>query len=348
MEKERWVTTWSYAQRRTSFTRWENQNSFRIDIPNNLFGYAVKLKFSNWYGIRNVGIRQVFVSLEGHAYPVCVDGKPEFYVTPEQDIYSDPVFLEIMPGRSIEINVTFADALRPESGNTFQSGIAMIFQSILLAVHYKPDVAAFFGDSITHRQKWSGPLINKWYQKYPGKVAAFEVAVDGSRLLNDSPRSEDETLGYRAARRFRHDILENPGINYVIFALGLNDLVMEAEGEQVLTLESYKKAVEEIVDMAHKNGIRVIGLTITPMLMNELYTSERNRLRKRINQWILQDSPFDAAVDAATAVANNQDTALKEEYQDMDGVHINGAGGRAIAEVLERAEIFNRMYGEGM
>ena len=348
MNNERWITTWSYAQRRTSFTRWENQNSFRIDIPNNLSGYAIKLKFSNWYGIRSVGIRQVSVCLDGYTYPVCVDGKSEFSVTPEQDIYSEPVFLEIMPGRHMQISVTFTDALRPESGNTFKSGIAVILQSVLLAVYHEADVVAFFGDSITHRQKWSGPLINKWYEKYPGKLAAFEVAVDGSRLLNDSPRSEDETLGFRAVRRFRHDILENPGINYVVFALGLNDLVMEEAGEQILTLESYKKAVGEIVHMAHMNGIKVIGLTITPRLMNELYTNQRNQLRKRINQWILQDAPFDAAVDAAAVVANSQDTVLKEEYQDMDGVHINGAAGRAIAEVLEKAEIFTGIYEEGM
>ena len=107
MNNERWITTWSYAQRRTSFTRWENQNSFRIDIPNNLSGYAIKLKFSNWYGIRSVGIRQVSVCLDGYTYPVCVDGKSEFSVTPEQDIYSEPVFLEKFPVMQQPIHCLF-------------------------------------------------------------------------------------------------------------------------------------------------------------------------------------------------------------------------------------------------
>ncbi|MBD5545748.1 MAG: hypothetical protein HDR01_16285 [Lachnospiraceae bacterium] len=339
MKDEMWITTWSYAQRRTSFTRWENQDSFQIDIPNNIWGHAIKLKFSNWYGTRSIGIKEVNFSLKGHTYSVFVKEQQEFQVMPTRDIYSDTVFVELVPGDIIRISVTFVNQLRPESGNTFQNGIAMIFQSVLVATSNKADVIAFFGDSITHRQKWSKPLIHNWYAKYPGRLAAFEVAVDGSRLLNDSPKADDETLGFRAAKRFQHDILENTGINYVVFALGLNDLAIE-EGKHELTLESYANAVEEIVKAAHKKDIKVIGLTITPRQINEFYTSEKNHLRKAINQWILQNSPFDAAVDIAALVTNENDTALKTEYSDIDGVHISQEAGRVIAEALEKERIF--------
>ncbi len=334
-----WVTGWSYAQRRTSFTRWENQNSFEIEIPNNISGYGIKLKFSNWYGTRSVGIKKSDISLRGYKHPIFVDKKREFYLTPEKDIYSEPVFLDIVPGESVKINVTFTDKLRPESGNTFQEGIAMILQSVLIAVDDKIDVIAFFGDSITHRQKWTKPLIRKWYEKYPGKLAAFEVSVDGSRLLNDSPAKEDETLGFRADRRFQHDILENAGINYTVFALGLNDLSMEEEGENVLTLETYRKEVKKIVGTAHSKGIKIVGLTITPRLIDEFYTNERNQLRKEINQWILNEAPFDMVADVASAISNESDTALKPEYQDIDGIHINEKAGKVIAGILDKVEI---------
>lgn len=339
MGNEIWVTAWSYAQRRTSFTRWENQNSFEIEIPNNISGYGIKLKFSNWYGTRIVGIRKTDISLQGYRHPIFVNGKQEFYLTPAEDIYSEPVFLDIVPGETVKINVTFTDELRPESGNTFQDGIAMILQSVLIAVNDKVDIIAFFGDSIIHRQKWTKPLIRKWYEEYPGKLAAFEVSVDGSRLLNDSPIREDETLGFRAVKRFLHDILENPGINYVVFSLGLNDLSMEQEGENALTLETYKQEVKKIVDIAHGRKIKMIGLTITPRLIDGFYTNERNSLRREINRWILNEAPFDMAVDVAAVVSNESDTALKTEYQDIDGIHINEKAGNVIAGILEKAGI---------
>lgn len=291
MGNEMWVTAWSYAQRRTSFTRWENQDSFEIEIPNNISGYGIKLKFSNWYGTRSVGIKCTDIYLGGHKYPIFVNESREFSLTPKEDTYSEPVFLDIVAGESIKISVVFINKDRPESGNTFQNGISMVLQSVLIAATDKVDVIAFFGDSIAHRERWTKPLIEKWYRRYPGKLAAFEISVDGSRLLNDSPAKEDQTLGFRAVKRFQHDVLENAGINYLVFALGLNDLSMEEKGENVLTLETYKKEVQEIVNAAHTKGIKIVGLTITPRVRDKFYTDEKNCLRREINQWILYEAP---------------------------------------------------------
>jgi lysophospholipase L1-like esterase len=338
MRSERWITIWSYAQRRTSFTKWENQNSFKLEIPNNVAGYGIKLKFSNWYGTRTVGVRSVKICLREQEYLVKVNFQQEFSVSPDRDVFSDVIFLDIAPKDILKVKVIFVDQLRPESGNTFQNGIAMILQSVLLVTNEKVNVVAFFGDSITHGQKWTKPLVEEWYKRYSGKLAAFEVAVGGSRLLSDSPVKEDETLGFRAITRFKHDIIENEGINYVVFALGLNDLSME-EGE-LLTLESYQKEVLKLIDLAHEREIKMIALTITPRIESEYYTLKKNDLRKEINQWILNDAPFDLAVDIASSVANEDDTALKKEYRDIDGIHINEAAGKVIADLLKNTQIF--------
>lgn len=337
---ELWLTAWSYAQRRTSFTRWENQDSFEIKIHNNIWGFAAKLKFSNWYGSRSVGIKKVTLSQKGNIYQVKVRGKANFYLTPTEDIYSDPIYFDIAIGQPITIKVIFVEKLRPESGNTFPNGIAMALQSVLVASYQKCNVAAFFGDSIMHRGKWVQPLIEKWYVKYPGSLAAFEVSVDGSRLLNDSPSKEDGTLGFRAVKRFQHDILENPGINYVLFSLGFNDLAIQEKGERILTVESYRNEVMKIITLSHMNEIKIIGLTVTPRRINESYTIEKNHLRKEINRWILQDAPFDLAVDIDNIISNEENTALKNGYGEADGVHINEKAGMAIAEALDEAKIF--------
>ncbi len=336
MEDGGWVTAWSYAQRRTSFTRWENQESFTVKITNNISGHGVKLKFSNWYGSRRARIKSVSIALGRQEYGIFVGGRREFYVSPQEDIYSDPIALPITTC-IVRIHVTFLDSRRPESGNTFQNGIAMVLQSFLVAADSKADVVAFFGDSITHRQKWTEPLTELWHKERPGGLAAFEVSIDGSRLLNGSPAKEDETLGFVAAKRFGHDVLGNAGINYVVFALGLNDLSIEETGEQVLSLETYQQATRFIVGEAHRKGIRIAGLTITPRRADGCYTSRKNYLRKEINCWIMQDAPFDLAVDVAAVVEDSTGTALREGYQEPDGVHINRAAGKAIAGAIAEA-----------
>ena len=81
------------------------------------------------------------------------------------------------------------------------------------------------------------------------------------------------------------------------------------------------------------------SLTITPRLIDEFYTNERNQLRKEINQWILNEAPFDMVADVASAISNESDTALKPEYQDIDGIHINEKAGKVIAGILDKVEI---------
>lgn len=52
------------------------------------------------------------------------------------------------------------------------------------------------------------------------------------------------------------------------------------------------------------------------------------------------------AVDIASAVANESDTALRKEYQDIDGIHINEKAGQIIAKLLDQAGMLEKMKGK--
>ncbi len=342
-----WKTGWSYAQRGTNFTYWE-QTGFTYTFYNNLRGMACRLKYSNWYGMLPCEVASVKLYLRGQEHVLHQNGREGFLVTPDREIYSDILEAGIMPGQ-VTVEMEFASSRRPESGNTFRPGVAMIMQSFEV---YCEDisatdicVAALFGDSITHWGNWTGPLIAGMYAKYSGNLSIFEVAVNGARLLNGSPADQMNGLGYSGITRFEHDVLGQKGISCCTFALGLNDLaITEEAGDVPLTFDTYVSCVMEIIRKAHEKNVRIIGLTICPRAIEGAYTEAKNVLRRQINRWIMEDAPFDDSIDVAALVANETDTGLKAEYDCGDGVHINEAAGERIAAAFT-AEMFHNSTG---
>lgn len=329
-----WKTSWSYAQRGTDFTFWE-QRSFTYTFRNNLYGVGCRLKYSNWYGKTACEVSSVRLVLDEKIYVIQKDGKAAFFVSHEADCYSDVLYLAIKPCE-VKVEMEFASSKRPESGNTFRPGIVMILQSFEVLCEGQVHVAALFGDSITHWGNWSKPLTDRMYRLYPGKLAVFEVAINGSRLLNHSPEKQFCCLGYNGRLRFEHDVLELEGISECVFAMGLNDLTLpEEEGNLPLTLETYTTCVSELIQKAHEKGVRIIGLTICPRAIDQEYTEARNELRKQINHWIMKQAPFDRSIDVAKLVANETDTELAGRFDSGDGVHINETAGETIAKAFE-------------
>lgn len=335
-----WKTSWSYAQRGTNFTFWE-QASFAYTFRNNLYGTRCRLKYSNWYGSTVCDVASVRLTLGEKIYIMRKDGKAAFLVSNETDCYSDVLCAQIKPCE-VKVEMEFVSSKRPESGNTFRPGIVMILQSFEVLCEEQVTVAALFGDSITHWGNWSKPLIDRMYGLYPGKLAVFEVAVNGSRLLNGSPCSQLNCLGYDGRLRFEHDVLGLEGISACVFAMGLNDLALqEEEGNLPLTFETYTACVIELIRKAHERDVKVIGLTICPRAIDQEYTETRNELRKRINAWIMKQAPFDRCIDVARLVTNETDTALAGKFDCGDGVHINEAAGEEIAGAFENNIFFD-------
>lgn len=339
-----WKTAWSYAQRGTNFTYWE-QKEFTYTFYNNLRGMACRLKYSNWYGTLPCEVASVKLYLQGREYVLYRNGKEGFQAPPDHDIYSDVLEVGIMPGK-VTVEMEFSSR-RPESGNTFRPGVVMILQSFEVYCGERTDrdigVTALFGDSITHWGNWANPLIAKMYGDYPGELSIFEVGVNGSRLLNGSPADQMNGLGYNGLTRFAHDVLGQEGISCCIFALGLNDLgTAEEVGDVPLTFGTYVSCATEIIRQAHERKVRIIGLTICPRGIGGAYTEAKNALRRQINEWILKEAPFDGSIDVAALVADETDTALKAEYDCGDGVHINETAGERIAAAFT-VDMFRRM-----
>jgi lysophospholipase L1-like esterase len=175
-------------------------------------------------------------------------------------------------------------------------------------------------------------------------------------LLYDSPQEASSPfgplLGQAGLTRFERDVLEQPGVKYVLVCLGVNDILFPAypftPASEIVKPENIVTGYRQLIARAHKKGIRVIGTTIPPFegstfvafgLNLTLYTPEREKTRQAVNEWIRHSGQFDAAVDFDEAVRDPARPAqLLPAYAAADRLHVkddgNVAQGNAIPLTL--------------
>jgi lysophospholipase L1-like esterase len=213
------------------------------------------------------------------------------------------------------------------------------------------------GDGSTRdaNRRWPDVLAER-LQKGSGGKAEFGVlneGIIGNRLLFDSPQQAGSPfggiLGEAGVKRFERDVLDQPGVKYVLICLGVNDILFPAypftPTSEVITSEEIFAAYRQLIAGAHRKHVRVIGTTIPPFegatfvgsgLNLSLYSPEREKTREAVNQWILHSGKFDGVVDFDAAVRDPaRPTQLLPAYAAADHLHVNDQGnvaqGNAIA-----------------
>jgi lysophospholipase L1-like esterase len=206
-----------------------------------------------------------------------------------------------------------------------------------------PSVAVLLGDSLTDgrgsttdgNDRWPDLLLDRLHQRegLPG-VGIVNQAAGGNRLLRDG-------LGVAALSRLRRDVLDCAGAAWLVVFEGVNDIgtteatprAQERVGDELLA------GYREIIERAHRAGIRVYGATITPFGGHQYDDPAglRDRTRKRVNAWI-RAGHFDAVLDFDEAVREAADhRRVRPTLHDGDGLHLNPAGYRALAGAVPAA-----------
>lgn len=121
---------------------------------------------------------------------------------------------------------------------------------------------------------------------------------------------------------------------------GVNDIgTAEATpAAQKETADRLIAAYEQIIVRAHAQGIRVYGGTLTPFGGNDMYDDEnghREGARQTVNRWIRTSRRFDGVIDLDRAARDPADPRrLHPAYDTGDGLHLNPAGYKALADVV--------------
>jgi len=223
-----------------------------------------------------------------------------------------------------------------------------------LDVEASPGAGAIvaFGSSLTDGDGTTADTNGRWpdvlaarLQKSAGGKAEFGVlneGIIGNRLLQDSPKGADNPfgagLGEAGLARFERDVLAQAGVRYVIVGLGINDILFPAfpftPPSEKVSAEDIISGYRQLIARGHRKGVRVIGTTNPPFekssfegLVVAFYTSERETVRQKVNDWIRSSGEFDGVVDLDGVLRDpSHPTQLLPEYDSGDHLHPNNAG----------------------
>jgi lysophospholipase L1-like esterase len=167
--------------------------------------------------------------------------------------------------------------------------------------------------------------------KATGNVAVINEGISGNRVLSDG-------AGISALARFDRDVLAQPGVQWVVFMEGINDIGLgaKATGPDAITADALIAAHKQIIERAHMRGIKVIGATLTPFAGAAYYSDEGEAIRSALNLWIRNGKAYDAVIDFDAATRDPENPSqIRPAYNIRDHLHPNDAGYKAMADAFD-------------
>lgn len=305
-------------------------------------------------------------------------------------VVSDPVDLEVPPLSDLAVSLYFPRAVEATTSHilamqtsyvSLETGdsCAAVKFPIGRKLHSWPflagvDVATSsggmaivaFGSSLTDgdgstmdaNMRWPNVLAERLQKKGGAlkNVGVLNEGLIGNRLLSDSPQQAGSpfgaALGQSGLSRFERDVLDQAGVEYVIVALGINDIAMPGTitpTSEAVSAESMISGYRQLIMQAHRKGIRIIGSTNPPFenafLKNSsyrFYTSQKEIVRQKVNKWIRTSGEFDGVIDFDKVVRDpSHPSRLFPNYDSGDHFHPNDAGYAASAAAVPLA-LFDR------
>jgi lysophospholipase L1-like esterase len=171
------------------------------------------------------------------------------------------------------------------------------------------------------------------------QIAVINSGIAGNRLLNDEG---DPFIGQSLLNRFDRDVLDKPGVRWVLILSGGNDItaagVLKTAKDNV-SAEQIIDGYRQLIARAHARGIKVWGATFTPRGGSDGFfalSPENLAKRETVIAWIRTSGAFDAVIDfeAATRDPAHPDRLLPA-YDSGGHIHLNDAGYGAMAVAID-------------
>ena len=367
-----WATIWHQAMTRSFLNGkafgWNKTVVFPFPAPAS--GTQLRLRFSNRFGTAPYEIGAVRIFAAGKSCPVTLSGQKRFSIPTGGVTYSDPCELSVQRGEAVELRLHYTNAVHDSNmieeytnllpGNQTEKHAdeplrRPLLAKLLGAYNAIPAVEAVelltaepvkaivaFGDSITAMSRWTKPLAARLAQAYPGEYALLNSGISGNCLLYEPEGMFGPVFGEMVTKRFSRDVLELPGLDTVILALGVNDVAyLNEQTAGQISAEAFSRAVNAMTDTLHQRGVRVVMQTITPRLGVSItmgrYRPEMETLRLQLNAWIRSAGVFDYLFDAEAVVRDARPDGIyyAENLHQGDRLHPNAEGGRLRAEAYD-------------
>jgi len=359
------VGTWAasaYAQG----ARFEQQTLRQI-VHTSIGGASARIHLSNVFGDAPLRIADVHLALRDHEAAIVAstdtevtfDGAAEITIAAGADAVSDPVPFAVPPLADVAISLYLPEATGAATGHGFALQTNYVVPGDASAAIDLADAqqvrnyyflsgldvqnpaaigaVVAFGASITDGYDSTPDSNRRWPNRLAENLAAAGVdigvlnqGISGNRLLFDGN-------GPSALSRFERDVLDQPGVRWVIFSDDpINDL---GNDDPLPTVADFIAAIQDLMARAHARGIAFICSTLTPFEGADYWTPQAEPVREALNDFIRgADSGCDGVVDQDFATHDPaRPTWYLPAYDAGDHLHPNDDGHAAIAAAVDPA-----------
>ncbi|MFB9242591.1 SGNH/GDSL hydrolase family protein [Massilia antarctica] len=351
--------------------------TIRQVVRTSIAGSKVRIRLSNLYGTTPVTLGPVHLGAHaggaqvqaGTDHPLTFAGKQTVTIATGDSVLSDSVDMQVPALRNLVVSIylpqqigvstihgagmqtafmtTAGDLTAAQSFSAEQTDDSRYF---LTDVEVLPALASrtfvVLGDSITDgigsandsNARWTDALATR-LQGDPrlASIAVVNAGIAGNRLLNDAA---EPFVGPSALSRFKRDVLDKPGVHWVLVHEGINDIT----AAQMLTAAKDQVSAAQIIGgmqtmtaRARKNGVKVWGGTLLPFEGTQRFYSEAAEAKRQaVNAWIRSPGAFDAVVDFDLALRDPVHPGrLQPDFDSGDHLHPNEAGYRMMANASD-------------
>ena len=357
-----WTGTWAAAMQSggDSFT----QQTIRQIVHTSIGGSTARIDLSNVFGTAALTLADVHIAQAGSGsaivggtdHPVTFNGSTSVTIPAGGTATSDTVTVDIPAVTNMAISFYLAGnsgtstdhQLAMQTAYTAKgdlSGAANLADAQTQNNYYflsgldvqnpnSQGAVVTLGASITDGFGSSQDGNDRWPDVLAGRlnaagdpVGVLNAGISGNRLLVDGS-------GQSAINRFARDVLDAPGVRWVVFSDDpINDLGSTSPQPTAAQLIS---GIQQLIGVAHQNGIMFICSTLTPYQGAGYWNSSGEAAREAIDDFVRgANSGCDGVIDQDTATHNpSAPTWYLPAYDSGDHLHPNNAGYQAIGNAV--------------
>jgi lysophospholipase L1-like esterase len=344
----------------TSFTN----ETLRQIVHTSVGGSRVRIRISNLFGAQPLHVEDIHLALwsshssivAGSDHRLRFGGRTTVLISPGDAAISDPIKFDLPALADVAISfylprstgdITFLPSAHQTSyiaAGDVSSNVDLPNAHMITSYYFLTNLdvrrrhllgaVATLGASITEGYKATDGANRQWPSVLARrlndagmKIGVLNEGISGNRLLVAG-------AGASAEDRFQRDVLDQPGVRWVIFSDDpINDLGSTKPpptGQQLIA------ATRHLIEEAHRSHIEFICSTLTPFEGANYWSPEEEIAREHYNEFVRDSKGVcDAVVDqdAATHDPDHPKRYLPA-YDSGDHLHPNDAGHRAIANAV--------------
>ena len=379
----RWTGTWAMSVQPSMPGALETyeQQTLRLIVHTSVSGSQVRITLSNLYGTVPLTIADAHVALRADGPRIDprsdralrFGGQSAVTIAPRRQVTSDPVALSVPALSDLAVSLFLPHKVAATTSHLLALQTSYVATGNMVGatdfpVPQKIDTWPFLsrvdvsdsaplssvavigsstidGDGSTADQNRRMPdaLASRLQ-----RIGVLNAGIIGNRLLKDSPVESRFGAGLGAAvlSRLDRDALDQPGVRFLVVAIGVNDIAFPGAftpANEAVSAPSLIQGYREIIARAHAKGIKVLMTTIPPFgnavfpgdHKLVIHTPEKEAVRLAVNEWLRTTKEEDGMADFDAVLRDPaRPDRLKSRFDSGDHLHANDAGYAASAAAV--------------